>query len=219
MFYKRTIKPHLPIVEVDTASEALAVSIGEKAMIDMEFMTSLTGKGEEDLFKDLQGVIFLNPLYDETNSLSNKYFMADEYLSGNVREKLRQAKMANQAEPSKYTINVQALEKVHPKDLPASDISVRLGATWIPAEIVEQFVYEFLDTPRWARWNIKVHFSDFTSEWNIEGKSYDRSNVKAYSTYGTGRINAYKIIEETLNLKMFAYLIILKMKTVKRKQC
>ncbi|MGN8626208.1 DEAD/DEAH box helicase family protein [Bulleidia sp. HCP3S3_F2] len=201
MFYKRTIKPHLPIVEVDTASEALAVSIGEKAKIDMEFMTSLTGKSEEDLFKDLQGVIFLNPLYDETNSLSNKYFMADEYLSGNVREKLRQAKMANQAEPSKYTINVQALEKVQPKDLPASDISVRLGATWIPAEIVEQFVYEFLDTPRWARWNIKVHFSDFTSEWNIEGKSYDRSNVKAYSTYGTGRINAYKIIEETLNLK------------------
>lgn len=201
MFYKRTIKPHLPITQVDSASEALAVSIGEKAKIDMEFMTSLTGKSEEDMFRDLQGVIFLNPLYDETNTLSNKYLMADEYLSGNVREKLRQAKMANQAEPSKYAINVQALEKVQPKDLPASDISVRLGATWIPTEIVEQFVYEFLDTPRWARWNIKVHFSDFTSEWNIEGKSYDRSNVKAYSTYGTGRINAYKIIEETLNLK------------------
>lgn len=201
MFYKRTIKPHLPIVEVDSASEALAVSIGEKAKIDMEFMTSLTGKSEEELFNDLQGVIFLNPLYDETNSLSSKYLMADEYLSGNVREKLRQAKMANQTEPNKYTVNIQALEKIQPKDLPASDISVRLGATWIPVETVEQFIYEFLDTPRWTRWNIKVHFSNFTSEWNIEGKSYDRSNVKAYSTYGTSRINAYKIMEETLNLK------------------
>ena len=127
--------------------------------------------------------------------------MADEYLSGNVREKLATAKRSAALYPEDYTVNVQALEKVQPKDLTASEISVRLGATWIPPEIFQQFMFEFLDTPRYAQWNIKVHYSQFTGEWNIEGKSYDRSNVKAYSTYGTSRINAYKIIEETLNLK------------------
>ena len=201
MFFKRTIKPHKPVREVDTADEALAVSMGEKAAIDMEYMMELSGKSEEELFADLKGVIFLNPLYEYGNSYEPKYLMADEYLSGNVREKLATAKRSAALYPEDYTVNVQALEKVQPKDLTASEISVRLGATWIPPEIFQQFMFEFLDTPRYAQWNIKVHYSQFTGEWNIEGKSYDRSNVKAYSTYGTSRINAYKIIEETLNLK------------------
>ena len=201
MFFKRTIKPHKPITEVDTADEALAVSMGEKATVDMAYMRELTGKSEEELFSDLKGVIFLNPLYEYGNSYEPKYLMADEYLSGNVREKLATAKRSATLYPEDYTVNVQALEKVQPKDLTASEISVRLGATWIPPEIFQQFMFEFLDTPRYAQWNIKVHYSQYTGEWNIEGKSYDRSNVKAYSTYGTSRINAYKIIEETLNLK------------------
>ena len=201
MFFKRTIKPHKPITEVDTADEALAVSMGEKATVDMEYMRELTGKSEEELFSDLKGVIFLNPLYGYGNVTEQKYLMADEYLSGNAREKLITAKKSAEVYPEDYKINVEALEKVQPKDLTASEISVRLGATWIPPEIFEKFMFEFLDTPRYAQWNIKVHYSQYTGEWNIEGKSYDRSNVKAYSTYGTSRINAYKIIEETLNLK------------------
>ena len=201
MFYKRTIKPHTPVTSVDTSSEALAVSMGEKACIDMEYMCQLSGKTEEEIFADLKGVIFLNPMYGYGNSTEAKYLMADEYLSGNVREKLAWAKKSAQLSPEEYSINVEALQKVQPKDLTASEISVRLGATWLPTEIVEQFVFEFLGTPRYAQWNIKIHFSEYTGEWNIEGKSYDRGNVKAYSTYGTSRINAYKIIEETLNLK------------------
>ena len=201
MFFKRTIKPHTPVTSVDTSSEALAVSMGEKACIDMEYMCELSGKPEEEIFADLKGVIFLNPMYGYGNSTEAKYLMADEYLSGNVREKLVWAKKSAQLSPEEYSINVEALQKVQPKDLTASEISVRLGATWLPPEIVEQFVFEFLGTPRYAQWNIKIHFSEYTGEWNIEGKSYDRGNVKAYSTYGTSRINAYKIIEETLNLK------------------
>ena len=201
MFFKRTIKPHTPVTSVDTSSEALAVSMGEKACIDMEYMCQLSGKTEEEIFADLKGVIFLNPMYGYGNSTEAKYLMADEYLSGNVREKLAWAKKSAQLSPEEYSINVEALQKVQPKDLTASEISVRLGATWLPPEIVEKFVFEFLGTPRYAQWNIKIHFSEYTGEWNIEGKSYDRGNVKAYSTYGTSRINAYKIIEETLNLK------------------
>ena len=201
MFFKRTIKPHKPIEKVDTASEALAVSMGEKAGIDMAYMSRLTGKNEETLYQDLKGVIFLNPLHGYGNVTEAKYLMADEYLSGNVREKLITARKSAEIYPEDYKINVEALEKVQPKDLTASEISVRLGATWLPQEVIQQFMFEFLDTPRYAQWNIKIHFSPYTGEWNIEGKSYDRSNVKAYSTYGTGRINAYKIIEETLNLK------------------
>ena len=201
MFFKRTIKPHTPVTSVDTSSEALAVSMGEKACIDMEYMCQLSGKTEEEIFADLKGVIFLNPMYGYGNSTEAKYLMADEYLSGNVREKLAWAKKSAQLSSEEYSINVEALQKVQPKDLTASEISVRLGATWLPPEIVEQFVFEFLGTPRYAQWNIKIHFSEYTGEWNIEGKSYDRGNVKAYSTYGTSRINAYKIIEETLNLK------------------
>ena len=201
IFYKRTIKPHTPVTSVDTSSEALAVSMGEKARVDMDYMCELTGKTEEEIFADLKGVIFLNPMYGYGNSTQAKYLMADEYLSGNVREKLALARKSAELYPEDYTVNVEALERVQPKDLTASEIAVRLGATWLPTEIVEQFMFEFLGTPRYAQWNIKVHFSAYTGEWNIEGKSYDRSNVKAYSTYGTGRINAYKIIEETLNLK------------------
>ena len=201
IFYKRTIKPHTPITSVDTSSEALAVSMGEKARVDMDYMCELTGKTEEEIFADLKGVIFLNPMHGYGNSTQAKYLMADEYLSGNVREKLVLARKSAELYPEDYTVNVEALERVQPKDLTASEIAVRLGATWLPTEIVEQFMFEFLGTPRYAQWNIKVHFSAYTGEWNIEGKSYDRSNVKAYSTYGTGRINAYKIIEETLNLK------------------
>ena len=192
---------HTPVTSVDTASEALAVSMGEKARVDMDYMCELTGKTEEEIFADLKGVIFLNPMHGYGNSTQAKYLMADEYLSGNVREKLVLARKSAELYPEDYTVNVEALERVQPKDLTASEIAVRLGATWLPTEIVEQFMFEFLGTPRYAQWNIKVHFSAYTGEWNIEGKSYDRSNVKAYSTYGTGRINAYKIIEETLNLK------------------
>ena len=201
MFFKRTIKPHTPVTSVDTASEALAVSMGEKARVDMDYMCELTGKIEEEIFADLNGVIFLNPLYGDGDSTQAKYLMADEYLSGNVREKLSIAKKSAKLYPDDYTVNVEALERVQPKDLTASEIAVRLGATWLPPEIVEKFMFEFLGTPRYAQWNIKVNFSEYTGEWNIEGKSYDRGNVKAYSTYGTDRINAYKIIEETLNLK------------------
>lgn len=201
MFSKRTIKPHKAVMHCDTVNEALAVSMGEKAQVDMEYMCELTGKSEEEIFADLKGVIFLNPLYEYGSSNFQKYLMADEYLSGNVREKLTIARSSAKLYPDDYTVNVEALERVQPKNLSASEIAVRLGAVWVPPEIVQQFIFEFLDTPRYAQWNIKVHFSQFTSEWNIEGKAYDRSNEKAYSTYGTGRINAYKIIEETLNLK------------------
>lgn len=201
MFFKRTIKPHTPVTSVDTSSEALAVSMGEKAYVDMEYMCQLSGKTEAEIYEDLKGVIFLNPMYGYGNSTEAKYLMADEYLSGNVREKLAWAKRSAELSPDDYKIHVEALEKVQPKDLTASEISVRLGATWLPPEIVEQFIFEFLGTPRYAQWNIKLHFSQYTGEWNLEGKSYDRGNVKAYNTYGTSRINAYKIIEETLNLK------------------
>ena len=201
MFSKRTIKPHTPVTSVDTASEALAVSLGEKATIDMDYMMELSGKSENEIFEDLKGVIFLNPLYEYGNSYEPKYLMADEYLSGNVREKLRIAKNSAELYPEDYKVNVEALQKVQPKDLAASEISVRLGATWLPPDDVQDFIFHLLETPRYAQWNIKVHFSPFTSEWNIEGKSYDKGNVRAYNTYGTSRINAYKIIEETLNLK------------------
>ena len=201
MFSKRTIKPHTLVTSVDTASEALAVSLGEKATIDMDYMMELSGKVENEIFEDLKGVIFLNPLYEYGNSYEPKYLTADEYLSGNVREKLRIAKKSAELYPEDYKVNVEALQKVQPKDLTASEISVRLGATWLPPDDVQEFIFHLLETPRYAQWNIKVHFSPFTSEWNIEGKSYDKGNVRAYNTYGTSRINAYKIIEETLNLK------------------
>ena len=167
----------------------------------MEYMCSLTGKTEQEIYEELKGVIFLNPMYGYGNSTERKYLMADEYLSGNVREKLAWAKKSAEVYPEDYKINVEALEKVQPKDLTASEIFVQLGTTWLPEEIAQQFMYEFLDTPRYAQWNIKVHYSKLTGEWNVEGKSYDRGNLKAYNTYGTKRVNAYKIIEDTLNMK------------------
>ena len=198
LFTKRTIRSHRPAERVDTAVEALALSIGEKARVDMAYMGQLTGKDEESLFTDLQGVVFLNPDYGEKGG--EKYLPADEYLSGNVRRKLAEVKTKAETEPQ-YLSNVEALEKVQPVDLTASEISVRLGATWLNPEYIRQFIFETLDTPRRARWDIKAHYSQITGEWRIEGKSKDSYNVKAYSTYGTSRASAYDIIESSLNLK------------------
>ena len=201
MFSKRTIKRHVTVTHVDTASEALALSLGEKAKVDMAYMTELTGKTEEEIYKDLQGVIFLNPLHIGENDGQAKYLPADEYLSGNVREKLAWAKRSAELYPDDYTVNVQALEAVQPVDLTAAEISVRLGATWLPVDVVEQFMYELMQTPRYMRANICIHYSTYTGEWQVEGKSRDKSSVNANSTYGTGRVNGYKILEETLNLR------------------
>lgn len=207
MFTKRTIKPHKEITSIDTSSEALAVSIGEKASVDIEYMKLLTGKSEDEIYSDLQGVIFLNPVYSP-NSSEPKYLPADEYLSGNVREKLHTAKENAEIYPELYTVNVKYLEKVQPKDLTASEISVRLGATWIPSEYIQEFVFELLEPSQYTRPLIKVHYFEYTGEWNIEGKSYDKGNVKAKNTYGSVRANAYNIIESTLNqktVKVFDY--------------
>ena len=201
MFTKRTIKQKVTVLAVDTASEAYALSLAEKAKIDMPYMSQLTGKPEQELFDDLKGVIFLNPMHTSDEDGRPKYLPADEYLSGNVREKLAIAKRSADLYPDDYGENVRALEAVQPVDLTASEISVRLGATWLPPEIVEQFMFELFSTPRYCQWNIHVHYSQYTGEWNIEGKSYDRGNVKAYNAFGTTRINGYKIMEETLNLK------------------
>ena len=198
LFTKRTIRSHRPAERVDTAVEALALSIGEKARVDMTYMGQLTGKDEDTLFADLQGVVFLNPDYGERGG--EKYLPADEYLSGNVRRKLAEVRTRAETEPQ-YLSNVEALEKVQPVDLTASEISVRLGATWLNPEYIRQFIFETLDTPRRARWDIKVHYSQITGEWRIEGKSKDKSNIKAFNTYGTLRASAYEIIESSLNLK------------------
>jgi len=200
LFSKRTIRSHRPAEKVDTAVEALALSIGEKARVDMAYMSKLTGKDEETLFSDLKGVIFLNPDYTGENDGHEKYLPADEYLSGNVRQKLAVAQGKAEQDPQ-YQINADALAQVQPTDLTASEISVRLGATWLDTEYVRRFIFETLGTPRSAQWSIKVHYSGITGEWRIEGKSKDRGNVKVISTYGTKRINAYEIIEDTLNLK------------------
>lgn len=191
MFSKRTIKQKVTILSVDTASEAYALSLAEKAKIDMPYMMELTGKSEQELFEDLKGVIFLNPMHTSDEDGRPKYLPADEYLSGNVREKLEWARRSAELYPEDYSENVRALEAVQPVDLTASEISVRLGATWLPPEIAEQFMFELFGTPRYCQWNIHVHFSQYTGEWNVEGKSYDRTNVKAYNTYGTSRINGY----------------------------
>ena len=197
MFSKRTIKQKRTVTSVDTASEALIISVSEKAKIDIPYMMSLTGKDEKTLVSDLHGVIFQIPSSQEGNAV---YVTADEYLSGNVRQKLREAKEAAQTEPI-YQVNVSALEAVQPVNLKASEISVRLGATWIPPKDIRDFMFELFDTPGYMRWNIKVHYSKATGTWNIEGKSNDKSGVKSRSTYGTPRINGYKIMEDTLNLK------------------
>lgn len=196
MFTKRTILPHKEITSVDSANEALIVSISEKARVDLEFMQSLCGLDMDKMLSDLEGVIFNVPEYGEPN----KWVTADEYLSGNIREKLKIAKEFAEDDP-RFNINVKCLEEVMPKDLEPQEIAVRLGATWLPPDVIDDFI-TYLLSPSWnIRDSIKVHFMESTAQWNIEGKNYDRGSVKANSTYGTGRINAYKIIEETLNLK------------------
>ena len=190
MFTKRTIKPHRDIKSVDTVNESLILSLSEKAKVDLEYMSELTNKNKDEIIKELEGEIFKLPSYEDTE----QYLTADEYLSGNVREKLKIAKtfIVNNEE---YSSNVKYLEAVQPIDLQPSEISVRLGATWIPTKDIEEFVFNLLTPSSHAIYNIKVHYFENTSEWNIEGKNYDRMNVKAYNTYGTSRVNAYKIIE------------------------
>ena len=200
MFTKRTIKPHEAVTTVDTASEALAVSISEKACVDMAYMEQLTGKTGEELADELRGVIFRVPGQTEPNGTPH-YVTADEYLSGNVRRKLRQAQRAAEQNPA-FAVNVEALTAAQPKDLDASEIEVRLGATWIDKEYIQQFMYETFDTPFYLQRSIEVHYTPFTAEWQISGKNVvGQNNVAAYSTYGTGRANAYKILEDSLNLR------------------
>ena len=196
MFNKRTIKAKKQVLKVDTPDEALILSIQDKAKVDLDYMQKLCGMDMDKIIESLKGVIFRVPELGNPNH----WVTADEYLSGNVREKLRVAEEFAKEDPS-FSINVEKLKEVIPKDLSASEIGVKLGSTWIPPEIIRQFIFELLETPRYNTWDIKVKYSDITSEWYIEGKSVDRDNVKAYSTYGTPRINAYKIIEQTLNLK------------------
>lgn len=200
MFTKRTIKPHQAVAVVDTASEALAVSISEKACVDMDYMSQLTGKTKEELAGELQGVIFRVPGQLEKDGTPH-YVTADEYLSGNVRRKLRQAQRAAQQDPV-YAVNVEALTAAQPKDLDASEIEVRLGATWIDKEYIQQFMYETFNTPFYLQRSIGVNYSSFTAEWQIKGKSsVSYNDVAAYTTYGTSRANAYKILEDSLNLR------------------
>ncbi len=195
MFTKRTIKPHEAVTSVDTASEALAVSIAEKAEVDLEYMAQLTGKTEEQLAQELQGVIFRLP------ESPQQFVTADEYLSGNVRKKLREAQRAANNDPA-YTPNVEALQAAQPKDLDASEIEVRLGATWISKEYVQQFMYETFSTPYYLHRSIQVNYTPFTAEWQVTGKTQvSRNDVAAYTTYGTDRANAYKILEDSLNLR------------------
>ena len=197
MFTKRTIKPHEAVTTVDTASEALAVSISEKACVDMAYMEQLTGK---ELADELRGVIFRVPGQTEPDGTPH-YVTADEYLSGNVRRKLRQAQRAAEQDPA-FTVNVEALTAAQPKDLDASEIEVRLGATWIDKEYIQQFMYETFDTPFYLQRSIEVRYSAFTAEWQISGKNaVGQRDVAAYTTYGTGRANAYKILEDSLNLR------------------
>ena len=195
MFTKRTIKPHREVTSVETSSEALALSIGEKARVDLPYMEQLTGKTQDELVKDLHGVIFKVP-----NSEPVSYAAADEYLSGNVRTKLIIAQAAAKDDPD-LAVNVEALKQVIPKDLSAAEISVRLGTTWIPQEDIQQFVMELLTPSQYARRKIKVRYTEFNGDWFIENKSSDFDNVKANSTYGTKRASAYRIIEDTLNLR------------------
>ena len=204
MFTKRTIKPSVKVTSVDTPSEALAVSLSEKAKIDMDFMSKLTGKTELEIFDSLKGVIFLNPMHGFGNTTAEKYVTADEYLSGNVREKLEWAKRSAKLSPDEYNVNVEALEKAQPKDLDASEIEVRLGATWIDKDYIEEFMYETFETPYWSRSEsgIKVKFANFTNEWSIRNKNQTGYNdVASNTTYGTSRANAYRILEDTLNLR------------------
>ncbi len=199
MFTKRTIRAKHEVTKVDTADEALAVSLAEKAKIDIAFMEKLSGKTEQQLYEDLHGVIFLNPEHEISPEYEPKYLTADEYLSGNVREKLSQAEQFSK-DSSEYRVNAEYLQKVQPKDLTPGEISVKLGTTWIPEKYIEEFVFELLSPNYYAQSKIEVKYSNLTGEWNIQGKSADKG-VKATNTYGTSRISAYKIIEDSLNLR------------------
>lgn len=199
MFTKRTIRAKHEVTKVDTADEALAVSLAEKAKIDIPFMETLSGKTEQELYADLKGVIFLNPEHETFSESEPKYLTADEYLSGNVRAKLSQAESLAEND-AEYRINAEYLKKVQPTDLTASEISVKLGTIWIPEEYIKEFVFELLSPNYYARSKIDVKYSELTGEWNIQGKSADKG-VKATNTYGTNRISAYKIIEDSLNLR------------------
>lgn len=194
MFSKRTIKAYKEITSVDTANEALIVSLSEKASVDLEYMSKLTNKTQEELVKELDGIIYKLPMEN------NKYVTSDEYLSGNIREKLKMAEASVGMHPE-FATNIEALKQVMPKDLTANEIGIKLGATWIPTDVIDSFMYELLETPNHAQWNMKVKFSEYNSQWYITSKNYDYSNVKANKTYGTNRVNAYEIIEKTLNLK------------------
>lgn len=194
MFSKRTIKAYKEITSVDTANEALIVSLSEKASVDLEYMAKLTNKTQEELVKELDGIIYKLPMEN------NRYVTSDEYLSGNIREKLKMAEASVGMHPE-FETNIEALKKVMPKDLTANEIGIKLGATWIPTDIIDSFMYELLETPNHAQWQMKVKFSEYNSQWYITNKNYDYSNVKANKTYGTNRVNAYEIIEKTLNLK------------------
>ena len=196
IFSKRTIKAKKKVLQVDTPDEALILSIQDKAKVDLDYMQQLCNIDKEEIISSLEGVIFRVPDYEN----SDIWVTADEYLSGNVREKLKVAEEFAK-EDSSFNINVEKLKEVIPKDLTASEIGIKLGSTWIPPEIIRKFIFELLDTPSYNRWDIHVKYSNITAEWYIDGKSNDRNNVKAYTTYGTSRINAYKIIEQTLNLK------------------
>lgn len=196
IFSKRTIKAKKKVLQVDTPDEALILSIQDKAKVDLDYMQQLCNIDKEEIISSLEGVIFRVPDYEN----SDNWVTADEYLSGNVREKLKVAEEFAK-EDSSFNINVEKLKEVIPKDLTASEIGIKLGSTWIPTEIIRKFIFELLDTPSYNRWDIHVKYSNITAEWYIDGKSNDRNNVKAYTTYGTSRINAYKIIEQTLNLK------------------
>lgn len=200
MFTKRTIQPHIAKTHADTSIEAYGISIGEKAKVDMPFMCELTGKNEEEISSDLKGVIFLNPAYDENSGNVSKYLPADEYLSGNVRTKLREAKRLSEND-ERFMVNAQALEKVQPVDLKANEIEVHLGVTWLPLEIIDRFMYETFQTPYYTRSAIKVHYNELANVWNITNKSADNINLTVTQKYGTSRKNAFHILEATLNLR------------------
>ena len=208
MFTKRTIQPHIAKTHADTAIEAYGISIGEKGKIDMPFMCRLTGKSEEEIYADLKGVIFLNPMYNYGGDNGERYLPADEYLSGNVRKKLEIAKKSAELYPDDYTVNVEALEKVQPVDLKANEITVTLGTTWIPIEIINRFMHETFQTPFYTRAVIRVHYNELANVWNIENKSADNGNITVTQKYGTSRKNAFHILESTLNMrnvKVFDY--------------
>lgn len=208
MFTKRTIQPHIAKTHADTAIEAFGISIGEKGKIDMPFMCQLTGKSEEEIYADLKGVIFLNPMYNYGGDKGERYLPADEYLSGNVRKKLEIAKKSAELYPDDYTVNVEALEKVQPVDLKANEITVSLGTTWTPIEIIDCFMHETFQTPFYTRAVIRVHYNELANVWNIENKSADNGNITVTQKYGTSRKNAFHILESTLNMrnvKVFDY--------------